>query len=105
MADPGFARLSIPSGLRPYFQEYDVDSLQVERDANLILQRTLEFGDWEEVRWLFHTYGKERIRAFLREFGERMLKPSTFNYWRKLFRLRRWRRSPFPMSREEVWPY
>jgi hypothetical protein len=105
MSDPDSAQPSIPVGLRSYFQEYDLGSLHVERDANLIMQRTLEFGNWEEVRWLFQTYGKERIRAFLRKFGERMLKPSTFNYWRKLFGVRRWKHSPFPTSRREVWPY
>jgi hypothetical protein len=93
----------IPGGLRPHFQEYDLDSLELERDANLVIQRTLEHGTWDEVRWLFGTYGRPRIRAFVRERGERLLSPVTFNYWRKLLRIRHWRRSPFPTSREEIW--
>jgi hypothetical protein len=47
----------IPSGLRPHFQEYDPRTLDLDRDANLIMQRTLEYGTWDEVRWLFGTYG------------------------------------------------
>jgi hypothetical protein len=105
MSNPNLETNSIPIALRLFFQDYDIDSLQVERDANLILQRTLEFGNWDDMRWLLQTYGKERIRVFLREFGERMLRPSTFNYWRKLFGLRRWKHSPFPISRNELWPY
>jgi hypothetical protein len=93
----------IPSGLRPHFQEYDVATLDLDRDANLIIQRTLEFGTWEEIRWLFQTYGAERIRTFIREWGERLLSPVTFNYWRKLLRIRKWRRSPFPIAKGEVW--
>jgi hypothetical protein len=93
----------IPSGLRPHFQEYDVRTLDLDRDANLIIQRTLEYGSWDEVRWLFRTYGGPRIRTFVRERGERMLSRVVFNYWRKLFRIHRWRRWPFPTAKGEVW--
>lgn len=93
----------IPSDLRPHFQEYDPETLDFESDANLIIQRTLEHGTWDAVRWLFVVYGGPRIRTFVRERGERLLSRVTFNYWRKLFEIRRWRRSPFPTAMEEVW--
>ncbi|MFB0534566.1 MAG: hypothetical protein ACETWR_06260 [Anaerolineae bacterium] len=54
----------IPSGLWPYFQEYDPRTLDLDYDANLIMQRTLEHGTWDEVRWLFGTYGGPRVRTF-----------------------------------------
>jgi len=94
---------NIPSGLAPHFQEYDVRTLDLDRDANLIIQRTLEYGTWDEVRWLFGVCGGRRIRTFVRERGERLLSCVTFNYWRKLLGVHRWRRSPFPTAREEVW--
>jgi hypothetical protein len=50
----------------------------------LIIQRTLEFGDWEDVRWLFRRYGKRRISAYVRRYGQRGLSRVTFNYWRRL---------------------
>lgn len=93
----------IPSGLKPYFQEYDPETLDPDRDADLIIQRTLEYGTWDEVRWLFGIYGGSRIRTFVRERGERLLSRVTFNYWRKLLGVRQWRRSPFPTAAEEVW--
>jgi hypothetical protein len=93
--------MPIPPSLRPYFQEYDLEDLRVRRDANLIIQRTLEFGNWVEIRWLFQVYRRERIQRFLREHGERWLKPVTFNYWRKLLGLRTWK--PAPFNRGEVW--
>lgn len=93
----------IPSGLRPHFQEYDLSTLDLDRDANLIIQRTLEFGTWDEVRWLFATFGGPRIRTFVQGRGERLLSRVTFNYWRKLLEIRRWQRSPFPTAQAEVW--
>jgi hypothetical protein len=92
---------SIPVSLKPYFQEYNLDDLDVRRDVDLIIQRTLEFGDWDEIRWLFRTYPRERIRRFLSEHGERWLKPVTFNYWRKLLGVRSWRKAPF--GKGELW--
>jgi hypothetical protein len=89
----------IPSGLWPYFQEYDPRTLDLDYDANLIMQRTLEHGTWDEVRWLFGTYGGPRIRTFVRERGESLLSRVTFNYWRKLLGIRRWRPTPFPMAK------
>ncbi len=68
----------IPLSLKPYFQEYNLEDLHLRRDADLIIQRTLEFGDWNEIRWLFQVYKRERIRRFLRQHGERWLKPVTF---------------------------
>jgi len=94
---------SIPDGLRPHFQEYDSEALDLQRDANLIIQRTLEYGTWEEIRWLYGVYGASRIRSFVQERGERLLSAVTFNYWRKLLGISRWRRSPFPTARREVW--
>ncbi len=95
--------LQIPSGLKPYFQEYDLAQLDIFEDANLILQRTLEFGTWDEVRWLLTTYGSKRVRLFLRQHGQRWLRPSTFHYWRKLFGIRKWQKPPFDPVGREVW--
>lgn len=97
------AQNNIPSGLRPYFQEYDPQTLDLDGDANLIMQRTLEYGTWDEVRWLFSVYGYQRIRAFVQERGERLLSRVTFNYWRKLLGIHQWRRSPFPTAKGELW--
>ncbi len=98
-------RIRVPRRLVPYFQEYDTRHLRIRRDANLIIGRTLEFGTWREVRWLFKHYGAQRIKRFVRELGERTLLPPTFNYWRKLFGLKTWRHSPFTIERGEIWPY
>lgn len=93
--------LPIPLSLQPYFQEYDLVDLKLRQDANLIIQRTLEYGTWDEVRWLFQVYPRQRIQRFLREHGERLLRPVTFNYWRKLLRIRRWQ--PAPFGKGELW--
>lgn len=96
---------TIPGGLWPHFQEYDPQLLDREQDADLIIQRTLEYGTWEELRWLIASYGADRIREFVRLRGERLLSAATFTYWRKLLGVRRWRHSPFAREARQVWPF
>ena len=91
--------------MRMYFQEYDPEQLDLAEQADLIIQRTLEFGDWADLRWLSATYGPKRIRLFLRQWGERWLRPPVFNYWRKLLHIRKWERSPFPVAKGELWKF
>ena len=105
MQKPIHSSDSIPNSLASFFQEYDLDSLSIQQDTNLIVQRTLEYGDWDEIRWLFQVYGAARIRTFLRRLGERCLRPPTFNYWRKLMRIRKWEHSPFETPKGELWKY
>ncbi len=99
------ATARIPAGLIAHFQEYDPEALSIAKDANLIIQRTLEFGTWEELRWLFEVYGAKKIKAFLRYYGEKWLRPVDFTYWRKLLRLRSWRRSGFPTPKGQLWEH
>ncbi len=72
--------VTIPASSKLYFQDYELDSLDISRDADLIIQRILEYGKWDEIHWLFEIYQRKRIRLFLREHGERWLRPVTFNY-------------------------
>jgi hypothetical protein len=99
------SRTRIPKRLRSFIQDYDFNTLDIARHGNLLIERTLQFGTWVELRWLLRVYGSRRIAKFLREMGERNLSPEAFNYWRKMFRVRTWRHSPFPISRGEIWPH
>lgn len=93
----------IPESFARFFQEYDFESLDVDVHANTIIERTLELGTWEELHWVFHHYGVQRIIEYVKQFGERRLSKITFNYWRKLLEITEYRRAPFGEIREEVW--
>lgn len=97
------SNIQIPAGLRPHFQEYDPDALSIAKDSNLIMQRTLEFGTWDEIRWLFEVYHAKKLRVFVRHYGQRLLRPPTFNYWRKLLGIQRWTHGRFPTAKGELW--
>jgi hypothetical protein len=98
-------RLAIPKSLAPHFQEFDLGKLDLQRDALTIIQRTLEFGDLTELRWLFNTYARKVICEFVRQRGERWLSRRAFYFWRRYFKLKNWKRAPNRDLREQLWPF
>ncbi|MGC9335704.1 MAG: DUF6922 domain-containing protein [Anaerolineae bacterium] len=59
--------------LRPYFQEYAFEDLDPERDAFLVIERTLAWGEAPELRWLFAHYGPQQLAAWVQQAGQRCL--------------------------------
>ncbi len=47
------------------FWDVDLKSLDFKEHASYIIERVLDFGDDEDVRWLFSTYPKTVIRETL----------------------------------------
>ena len=60
----------IPSSLAPFFQEYDITSLNLATASFTIIERTLQFGNREELRWLFSVYSRTQIADWVGRFGK-----------------------------------
>ncbi len=71
----------IPSSLAPFFQEYDLNKLDLERSAGTIIERTLQYGNREEILWLFHTYKQQRIRVWVAQWGNIALPEPHRTFW------------------------
>ena len=72
----------IPASLAPFFQEYNLEQLDRERSAGTIMERTLQYGDREEIRWLFTCYSQDRIRAWVQKWGQMALPEPHLTFWR-----------------------
>ena len=72
----------IPSSLAPFFQEYDLAQLDVERSAATIIERTLRFGNREELRWLFRRYPRTTITTWVTQWGHFVLPKHHLAFWR-----------------------
>lgn len=95
----------IPPTLTRYFQEYRVEDLDLERDADLIIERTLEFGTQDELRWLFATYGTGRIQDFVRRRGFRRLSRRAFTFWLRVLGIKEYGRPPWLTERLRLWRF
>jgi hypothetical protein len=78
--------MPLPSSLHWLFWEAVAETIDVERDADYVIPRILEFGRLADVRWGLQAYGAERIHRFLRDVGHPELSPRTLAFWRAFFR-------------------
>lgn len=92
--------LSIPETTRPFFQEYDPEHLDPERDSDLVIERLLAYGNREEVRWLLAQYGPPRVQGWLSESGLRRLPRRRYRLWCVLLDV-----AESPRKHAPIWPY
>jgi hypothetical protein len=71
----------IPISLTPFFQEYDLEQLDLERSASTIIERTLQYGNRTEIRWLFHSYSHQQIRDWVAQWGSIALREPHLTFW------------------------
>lgn len=77
--------MSLPAATRRLFPESgDLLSglLDLQDHAPFVIGRLLEDGDREDLAWLFRTYGRERIAAWMRRRGARQLSRRSRAFWR-----------------------
>ena len=61
------------------FWDIDVSKLDPDKNPDYVIERILDFGDDEEVRWMTGYFPRERIRAVLE--GSRILLPKSRSFW------------------------
>jgi len=71
----------IPLSLAPFFQEYDLARLNPKKDSFTIIERTLQYGNRSELRWLFATYPHAQITDWVKHFGKDRLPQPHRTFW------------------------
>lgn len=72
----------IPSTLAPFFQEYTLENLDAARDWELVVERTLAWGNRAELRWMFTRYGHERVADWVKRRGAFRLPRRQLAAWK-----------------------
>ena len=72
----------LPQSLKPFFQEYDMTQLDVQRSAATIIERVLIFGDRSEIGWLFQVYPNKKIKNWVRLWGNYGLPEPHLTFWK-----------------------
>ena len=69
----------LPEFLRPLFWEVDFDRLSGAGREHYVLERVLEYGDDQAIRWLLGRFSREEIGEVVR--SSRALSPNTGHFW------------------------
>ena len=71
--------MKIPKSLHGYFWDVDVKKLDPEKKPYFVINRLLDKGDFEAVRWVMKKYNKEQIKE---TFGKvRDFNVKVGNFW------------------------
>lgn len=73
--------------LHPCLWGANINSLDIQSDKFLIIERVLEHGGDEQVRFVMETYSKDDIIQVVKESS--YLTPKTVNYWCMFFGLKK----------------
>lgn len=71
--------MDIPDSFGKYFWDTDVNKLDTGEHSEFIIERMLEFGDFEVLRWLFEVYPLNYIKDTLKK--SRTLSRKSANFW------------------------
>ncbi len=89
----------IPASAKPFFQEYNLDLLDVEQHTSLVIERILAYGNRAEVRWLLDAVGREQVRDWVLRSGSSRLPWRRYHLWCFVFQL------PLEEKPVRAWPY
>lgn len=64
------------------FWDVDPDTIDLDKHARYVIERVLNFGTDEEVRWMWRTYPRTLIHDIVNK--SRVLRPETRPLWRAL---------------------
>ncbi len=75
--------MNLPERLCPLFHRYDVERLDIQRNANVIIATILQLGTWDDIQWCFQTYGWNRIRDWIADpkASQGVLAPAVQWFW------------------------
>ncbi len=77
----------IPASAAPFFQEYILEKLDLDRDSPLVIERILTYGNRFELHWLFHYYEIDKIKQWIIDLGDCRLPRRRYNLWCAVFDL------------------
>jgi hypothetical protein len=74
--------MEIPAAIRSLMWEYSIDDRSFEDSwERAVIERTMERGGWNEMRWLLRAVGTQRLRSFLEDRGRNVLPPRELRFW------------------------
>jgi len=96
----------MPTHIRKYFWDADVNGLEINKYSEYIIARILEHGDIKATQWMFKNFHPTLIkRVFLKRRG---FSPKTTNFWRLFFNISKKElclRKSCKKTPNALWPY
>lgn len=73
-------KIKIPQRLQAVLWSTDVKLLDIEKHKGYIIHQILRYGTLDDIKWLFRTYTKDKIRNFFFAHPSKNYAPQDFNF-------------------------
>lgn len=107
MAEEKEKKLSIPKSFYPFFWDVDVKKIDPSKKAHFVVQRLLDKGDDNCIRWVRKNFSKRTIRETLTQMRD--FSPWVGNFWRLFLKIPQEEvlclQKPYLLMRRTHWPF
>lgn len=79
--------MALPRFLKPCFPSYDLKSLDLKKDRDLIITEILNKGDERMLSWVGKNYSVKEVKQVVSSPSKGMWMKSILSYWLKIFNL------------------
>ena len=99
--------LDIPEDVKVTLWDVDTGQLDFDQRSGFVIERLMEFGGDEAIRWMLGYYSQQQLEAVLEQ--SRQISAKTANYWVHYFGISQQRVSCFqifsPPIKNPFWPH
>jgi hypothetical protein len=81
-------KTKIPKKMKWLFWSYDIESLNLKRDKDYIIPQVLNYGTWDDLKWLFKVYSREEIKEVIKHPRRGVWFRKVLNFWTKIFNIK-----------------
>lgn len=85
---PTIKKVKIPPKMKWLFWSYDIKSLNLARDKDYIVPQVLNYGTWEDLKWLHRVYSEKDIREVVKNPRRGVWFEKVLNFWTLMFNIR-----------------
>lgn len=71
----------LPSHITRCLWSYDISSIDIKKDKELIITQVLNYGDWDGLKWLYENYDESEIREIVVHPGRGIWFKQVINFW------------------------
>ena len=81
-------RKEIPSKMKWLFWSYNTKTLDLKRDKDYIITQVLNYGTWEDLKWLYKLYSEKEIKEVVKHPRRGVWFEKVLNFWTTIFNIR-----------------
>jgi len=82
------SKIKIPQKMKWLFWSYDIRSLDLREDKEYIISQVLNYGTWEDLKWLFRAYSEKEIKKVVKDPGRGVWFEKVLNFWVTIFNIK-----------------